>query len=98
MSTIEPDDVVVAAADQLSTTVDDEVVVLNHATGTYHGLSGVAPRVWGLLQEPVEVAAIVEALRSEYRVDADRCAREVTGFLDELSEAALIEVDRGASG
>lgn len=96
MSTTEPDDVVVAASDQLSTTVDDEVVVLNHETGTYHGLSGVAPRIWELLQEPTPVAEIAEAIRAEYDVDDDRCVRDVTEFLDEMAEAAMIEVRDGS--
>jgi len=98
MPTVDPDDVVVVSGDQLSTTVDDEVVVLNHDTGTYHGLTGVGPRIWELLQEPTEVADVVEAVRREFDVDADRCAREVTEFLGAMADASLIEVDDGPTG
>lgn len=97
MSTIEPDDVVVAAEDQLSTTVDDEVVVLNHATGTYHGLRGIGPRIWELIQEPTPVREITRTVRAEYEVGADRCAREVSEFIDEMAEASLVDVDDGAA-
>ena len=98
MSTIEPDDVVVAAPEQLSTTVEDEVIVLNHDTGTYHGLSGVGPRIWELIQEPVAAAEVVAAVREEYDVDAERASREVTDFLGEMADASLIEVDDGQTG
>jgi len=98
MSTIEPDDVVVAAEEQLSTTVEDETIVLNHATGTYHGLSGVGPRIWELIQEPVSAAEVVEAIRTEYEVDPERSTREVTEFLGEMADASLIEVDDGSAG
>lgn len=98
MSTIEPDDVVVATADVLSTTVDDEVVLLNHDTGTYHGLCGVAPRIWETIQAPTVVAEVADDVLGEHDVDAERCRHDVTAFLDEMAEASLIEVRDGRTG
>lgn len=97
MPTVEPDDVVVAGGDYLSTTVDDEVVVLNHDTGTYHGLRGIGPRIWELIQEPTPVSEVTRTVRAEYEVGADRCGREVIEFIGEMAEAALVEVDDGSA-
>lgn len=71
---------------------DDETVMLDAEAGTYFGVTGVARSIWDLLVEPTTPAAVVEALQSEYEVDAETCRTEVAAFLVQLADAELIDV------
>jgi hypothetical protein len=53
-------------------------------------LMGIGPRVWALLQQPVTPQQIVDAVCDEYDVARDIATRDVTEFLDLLSEKKLI--------
>jgi hypothetical protein len=87
-----PSAVVVVATDVLSTDVGSEQVLLNLGDGLYYGLDEVGGEIWNLLQTPVSVGAICQAITDTYDVDADRCRRDVTKLLGELATRRLIEV------
>lgn len=89
---------VVAAADLLASAFDQELVILNLRDGVYYGLEDVGVRLWNLLQRPVTVAAIRDALVAEYDVEPDRCARDVRALLQELAARGLIEVRESDDG
>jgi hypothetical protein len=77
--------------------LEDEVVVLSLADGTYYGLDPVGARVWSLLQAPQTVAAIRDVLLEEYSgVDADQCTRDLVALLEQLVEWNLAEVEQRA--
>ena len=83
---------VVVAHDVLSTELGSEHVMLNLRDGTYYGLDEVGSAVWKLLQSPVTVAQICDAILDTYEVDADRCRRDVVRLLTELVERGLVEI------
>lgn len=89
---ISGDAVVVAIKDQVSTSLEDEAVILNLKDGVYYGLDPVGARVWGLLQQPQSVGAIREILLQEYEVDPERCEQDLLRLLQELAARGLIEV------
>ena len=89
---------VVAAADLLASAFDKELVILNLRDGVYYGLEDVGARLWGLLQQPVTVAAICDALVAEYDVEPARCARDVQALLQDLATRGLIEVRESGDG
>ena len=82
----------VASADLLATEFGAELVLLNLRDGVYYGLEDVGARIWQLVQQPVTVAAIRDAVMSEYDVDPARCARDVQSFLRELAGRGLVQV------
>lgn len=84
--------IVVVRGDQVSRDLDGEAAVLNLSTGMYYGLNSVGARIWGLLGEPKTVIEILDALLTEYDVDATRCQSDLVRILNELAEAGLIEV------
>jgi hypothetical protein len=86
---------IVATPDQVSSKVGNEAVVLNIKTGIYFGLNDVGAVIWGLIQEPVPVARVIQALLDEYDVDPKQCRDEVLNLMKDLSNAALIEVMNG---
>jgi hypothetical protein len=87
---------VVATADQVSTVLDDETVILHLEDGVYYGLDPVGTRIWQLLQEPRPVAEIRDRIVEEFDVDPERCARDLDALLGDLAERRLIEVSEPA--
>lgn len=95
MSSIEPislESTVVAAKGQISSQVHDEVVILDLQRGEYHGLEGIGPRVWELLQKPLKVRDIRDIILSEYDVPADVCEKDLLQVLSDLKSRGLVDV------
>jgi hypothetical protein len=83
---------VVASPENLATELGDEIVLLNMQRGAYHGLEGVGPRVWELIQQPRRVSEILNALLAEYNVPAEQCQQDLMELLRQLAERGLIDV------
>ena len=90
--TISECSMVVAAKDQVSADLSDEVVMLDLESGVYYGLDAVGARIWSLIQEPRAVGDIRDTLLEEYQVEPNRCERELLALLRELAAKGLIEV------
>ena len=91
-STIPATATVAAAADVLATAFDDELVLLNLRDGVYYGLEGVGTRIWSLIQRPMPVAEIRNALTEEFDVDPARCEEDLRAILGELVSRGLAVV------
>jgi hypothetical protein len=89
--------VVVAVKEQIHSNLAGETVILNLDSGVYYGLNEVGSRVWEMVQEPVAVNAIRDALLEEYKITADDCEKELLSLLETLAENRLIEVKHEAS-
>ncbi|HEV7289951.1 HPr-rel-A system PqqD family peptide chaperone [Sphingomonas sp.] len=77
--------------DVFTAPVDGTILLLNAETGSYHGLSPVASRIWELLADPTDETALVSQLLAEFAVTPEQCAREVTDFLAALRARGLID-------
>jgi hypothetical protein len=62
---------VVVTADQLSTRLGEEIVILGLRDSVYNGLSDVGARIWDLIQTPRTLEEILNILVAEYEVTAD---------------------------
>lgn len=89
---VTPSSTVVATADQLSTELEGETVILHLRDGVYYGLDAVGTFVWQLLAEARTVAALVEDVRARYDVDRTRCEQDLLALLDELATRGLVTV------
>lgn len=76
---------------QVSTALDEEVVILNIEESLYFGLEGVAACIWNAVSEPTNAAEICRQVMERFDVGEDQCRREVMAFLEELASAGLIE-------
>jgi hypothetical protein len=83
---------VVAAKDQVSSNLGDEIAILNLEAGTYYGLDAVGARIWTLIQEPKSVGQIRDILVNEYEVDPERCESDLFMLLQSMADEGLIEV------
>ncbi|NWF57749.1 MAG: lasso peptide biosynthesis PqqD family chaperone [Fischerella sp.] len=86
------DSIVVASAEQISSDLGGEAVILNIKSGTYHGLNEVGARIWNLIQKPKTVKDITAILLEEYEVEAEQCERDAIALLEDLFGAELINV------
>jgi hypothetical protein len=83
---------VVATAEQVSTVLGEETVILQLEDDVYYGLDPVGTSIWQLLQEPRPVAEIRDRIVAEYDVDNERCERDLAVLLRDLAERRLIDV------
>ncbi|MBW8784798.1 MAG: HPr-rel-A system PqqD family peptide chaperone [Novosphingobium sp.] len=73
-----------------SVEIDEEVVVMNNATGDTFSIVGTARAIWQLIDGARSRDAIVAALAAEYQAPEERIAGEVDAFLAELAGAGLL--------
>ena len=78
------------AADVISRNVGDEVVLLDLRRGVYFGLNELGARVWMLMTNGDEPAAIAAALAAEYDAEPERIEADVRGLLLELRDEGLV--------
>lgn len=72
--------------------MDGEKVMLSISNGKYYNLGQVGGDIWTLINEPISVQEVIEAMQASYDVDANECAKQVTSFLKQLVEEDLIQV------
>lgn len=96
MTTVSLSSTVVAAKDQVSSDLGDEVAILDLRGGMYYGLESVGSRIWKLIEEPRTVRDIRDIVASEYEVELESCERDVITFLQRLTDEGLVEV-KGAT-
>ena len=84
--------IVVAAPDQLSTTVDGQVIIAGLRKGNYYGLDSVGARVWQLVQTPIAARELAHLIGEEYHVSAGRCETDLLELLESMAGQGLIEV------
>jgi hypothetical protein len=82
----------VAATDQLSTTLGEDVVILGLRDSVYYGLSRVGTRIWELLQTPHTVDQIVAVLVAEYDVPPDQARVDLQDLLGDLHARGLVAI------
>jgi hypothetical protein len=74
-------------------TFDDEVLVINLDTGTYHSLTGASSRLWAMLVSGAPAEAIVTALTRAHDHDPALMANAVRAFLARLTAENLVVQD-----
>lgn len=89
---LRPDATVVAAPQQVSALLGDEVVILQVDDGVYYGLGAVGRTVWDLLRQPRSVREMRDLLLDEYEVEPARCEHDLLALLHELAARRLIEI------
>ena len=86
------DAAVVVTADQLSTRLGEEIVILGLRDSVYYGLSDVGARIWALIQTPRTVDEILSALVAEYEVATTDAAAGLDRLLRELETRGLVAI------
>ena len=72
------------------TRIDDEIVVMNLASGDFFSLEDSAAAIWDLLDGTRDRAAVLAALSAQYDAPNADLARDLDSFLGELRSGGLI--------
>jgi len=78
--------------DVLAQELDGETVLLDLASESYFGLDAVGTRVWQLLSDGMDQAAMIDSLFEDYEVDREVLEKDVNQLLGRLSAAGLISI------
>ena len=76
----------------ISTTVEQDAVLLNTKNNQYYSLDDVGARFWTLLKNGQTLAQIHADLLNEYDVAADVLEQDLLELLTDLRENGLVEV------
>jgi len=77
--------------DQVSTELDEEVILMSLEKGKYYGLNTALSAIWNMLETPTPISEICENLQKDYDVSKEQCETEVISILEELNEKNLIK-------
>ena len=83
--------VVVAAKEQISSDLAGEAVILDLKSGKYYGLNTVGASIWNLIQEPITIGDIRDAVLEEYDVETERCESDLITLIQKLAAERLLE-------
>lgn len=72
--------------------LNGEKVMMNLDKGRYFALNEVGSRIWDMMDRPLTVRDIVDAMTREYEIDEQSCAKEVLAFLGKMYDEELISV------
>ena len=84
--------VIKRTTNQVCCELGSESIILNMESGTYFSVDEVGARIWALIERPMSVAAIRDAIVAEYDVDPGVCERDLRTFIEGMDAAGLIEV------
>jgi len=84
--------VVKAPEGVIHTEMNDEVVLMHVANGTYYSLNEVGSTIWSLLSSPLTISDICKSVEKEYEVSIDECKEDVMRLIQELYGVGLVEI------
>lgn len=90
MNNIDDEFVVVRGKDILSTSIDNETIIMDIESGCYFGLANTAQHIWTLLENPLKVKDLIDILVEKYRVQPETCKLDVKKFISQMLEEGLI--------
>ena len=85
-------DCVARNRETLSAEIDGEVVALDIAGGGCYGLDAVAARIWAMIETPMPIGEVCDALTAAYEVDAATCRADVLDLFMALRAEGLVSV------
>lgn len=89
-ATIDLDMTIVRNSGLLDSEIDGETVMMSVEQGNYYGLNQVGTEIWKLIESPMVVRDICEALVQDYKVEQATCEKEVLSFLNDLSSEKIV--------
>ncbi len=78
--------------DILSAEIGGEAIMMSIEKGAYFGLNPVATRIWDLLEQPKNIAELIQTITDEYEVSAEQAAEDVQGFVADMLERGIAQL------
>ena len=90
----DPNTLISRIPDQLSVELDGEIAILNLKSKLYFGLTDVGAFIWNLLETPIDLAALAQAVSERFDVETAQASADAESFLAELDGAGLLQIAR----
>jgi hypothetical protein len=74
---------------------ENESVILNLNTESYHGLDDVGTRMWTALTHSASIQGAFESLLSEYDAEPAQLRQDLDDFLEKLRQRGMVEFVAG---
>lgn len=84
MTTLNRTTILVRNSDLISTNMDGETVMMSIERGEYYGLGGIGGFLWDLLEKPISIESLIQAVCNEYEVEEAQCESDILHFADLL--------------
>jgi len=89
---ITPETILQRNDNHISSTIDEEVVILNIDKGMYFNLNEIGTFIWDILENPCNFESLIAQLVEEYGVNMQDCINDTEPFLLELIANQIIYV------
>ena len=76
--------------DILSSSIDEETILLSIENSKYYGIDPVGSTIWQIMETPISLESIITALQSQYNVPRKQCHDDVFQFVESLLKKNLI--------
>ncbi len=86
-------DAVYSRSNVQGSALGDEIVFFDERVGKYFATGSVGADIWALLERPMTMDEICQALMEAYEVDRSTCFQQVHQFLSKMAEINLVEVN-----
>lgn len=90
MASLTPESRVVRSEDFITSTVDNELVMMSLEKGTYYGLDAIGSQIWENIAAPITIDALCQKLIDAFEVDPAQCQADVLAFLNELHQEGMV--------
>lgn len=88
--------VVAQSPELVSANIEGQTALMSITNGSYYGMDPIGSRVWGLIDQPRAVSAVVDQLLTEFAVERATCEQHVLVFLQQLKDSDLLQVSDGS--
>ncbi len=90
MATLTLESRVVRSEEFITSTVDNELVMMSLDKGIYYGLDAIGSQIWETIAAPTTIDALCQKLVDEFEVDPAQCQADVLAFLNELHQEGMV--------
>ena len=77
--------------ENISSKIQNEIIMVNVQQGTYFALNPVASRIWDMIKTPQSIDTICLKLTTEYDIEPELCQKEVSEFLKRCLELKVVD-------
>lgn len=74
----------------IATEMDGDIVMMSIETGTYYGLTGIAPQIWDALETPLTAEELLNDLLPRYEVSEAMLRADLDVFLADMQKNGLV--------
>ncbi|HOX35957.1 MAG TPA: PqqD family peptide modification chaperone [Methanoregulaceae archaeon] len=92
MTEVTMDSVVAVTKDQMSCGLDDEAVILSIKKGVHFSLNPLGSRIWSMVQKPIKVGTIRDAILADFDIDNKTCEEDLLLIISEMQKEGLIKI------